>query len=87
MERVVFVVSATQQALADRVGVTRQSVNKQLRSWSSQGLIEVWRGKVRIRTPVISAGASADRGSFEKMIALCEVLHRSRDGVAPHLHE
>ncbi len=46
-----LVVSATQQALADRVGVTRESVNKQLRSWSSQGLIDVQRGRVRIPSP------------------------------------
>ncbi len=38
----------TQQALADRLGVSRESVNKHLRNWHESGLIEIKRGSVLI---------------------------------------
>ncbi len=46
--RGVALVTATQQALADRLGVSRESVNKQLRSWASEDLVELRRGRIRI---------------------------------------
>jgi CRP-like cAMP-binding protein len=45
-----------QQDLADMLGTTRESVNKQLRSWEEQGLVELSRGRMRVRD---SAGLSA----------------------------
>jgi len=40
-----------QQDLADLVGTTRESVNKQLRSWAEAGLIEIGRGRVVLKKP------------------------------------
>lgn len=42
------VVTVTQQALGDRLGVSRESVNKHLRRWDDAGLIQIKRGKVVI---------------------------------------
>jgi CRP-like cAMP-binding protein len=39
----------SQQALADRVGKTRESVNKQLRLWEEDGIVDVERTKLTIR--------------------------------------
>ena len=41
-------IKATQQSLADRLGVTRESVNKALRSLEDDGFVELGRGSVRI---------------------------------------
>jgi len=38
----------SQQDLADMVGTTRESVNKQLRTWSAEGLVELRRARLRI---------------------------------------
>ena len=38
-----------QQDLADLVGTTRESVNKQLRIWSEAGVIEIGRGRVVLK--------------------------------------
>ena len=40
-----------QQDLADLVGTTRESVNKQLRSWAEAGVIEIGRGRVVLKKP------------------------------------
>ncbi len=40
-----------QQDLADLVGTTRESVNKQLRAWSDEGIVETGRGRVRLKDP------------------------------------
>ena len=40
-----------QQELADMVGTSRESVNKQLRTWVGEGLVAVERGKVTIVDP------------------------------------
>lgn len=37
-----------QQDLADMVGTTRESVNKQLRAWEGEGLVELRRARVRL---------------------------------------
>ncbi|MBC8188556.1 MAG: Crp/Fnr family transcriptional regulator [Proteobacteria bacterium] len=40
-----------QQDLADLVGTTRESVNKQLRAWSIEGIVELGRGRVILKRP------------------------------------
>jgi CRP/FNR family cyclic AMP-dependent transcriptional regulator len=40
-----------QQDLADLVGTTRESVNKQLRIWAEAGVIETGRGRVVLKEP------------------------------------
>jgi len=40
-----------QQDLADLVGTTRESVNKQLRAWQDQGIVELGRGRVVLKRP------------------------------------
>ena len=40
-----------QQDLADLVGTTRESVNKQLRAWEEEGIVELGRGRVVIKQP------------------------------------
>ena len=50
----------TQQQLADRVGVSRVSINKQLNAWREEGLIEHGRGYVVLldwRALKVSAGS------------------------------
>lgn len=42
------VVRATQQQLADRLGSSRESVNKLLRRWSADGLVLLGRGSVTV---------------------------------------
>ncbi len=46
-----LVVRATQQMLADRMGVTRESVNKTLRLWEESGIVELQRGAVQLIAP------------------------------------
>lgn len=41
-------ISATQQQLADRLGSSRESVNKLLRGWANAGLLEVRRGALLV---------------------------------------
>lgn len=41
-------VTITQQQLADRLGASRESVNKLLRTWSKAGLLEIRRGAVTV---------------------------------------
>jgi CRP/FNR family cyclic AMP-dependent transcriptional regulator len=41
----------SQQDLADLVGTTRESVNKQLRSWEDQGVVELKRARITVRDP------------------------------------
>lgn len=41
-------IRATQQQLADRLGSSRESVNKLLRSWSKAGLLEIQRGALTV---------------------------------------
>jgi CRP-like cAMP-binding protein len=41
-----------QQDLADLVGTTRESVNKQLREWEEAGLVRLGRGRVAILDPI-----------------------------------
>lgn len=40
-----------QQDLADLVGTTRESVNKQLRAWEEAGIVELGRGRVILKQP------------------------------------
>lgn len=40
-----------QQDIADLVGTTRESVNKQLRLWLDEGIIELGRGRVVLKRP------------------------------------
>ena len=40
-----------QQDLADLVGTTRESVNKQLRAWEGEGIIGIGRGRVVLKRP------------------------------------
>lgn len=40
-----------QQDLADLVGTTRESVNKQLRAWEQEGIVELGRGRVVVKQP------------------------------------
>lgn len=40
-----------QQDLADMVGTTRESVNKQLRAWEEEGIVELGRGRVVLKNP------------------------------------
>ncbi len=40
-----------QQDLADLVGTTRESVNKQLRAWEDAGIVELGRGRVVLKQP------------------------------------
>ncbi len=40
-----------QQDLADLVGTTRESVNKQLRAWQDEGIVEIGRGRVILKRP------------------------------------
>jgi CRP-like cAMP-binding protein len=40
-----------QQDLADLVGTTRESVNKQLRTWEEEGIVELGRGRVVLKKP------------------------------------
>lgn len=40
-----------QQDLADLVGTTRESVNKQLRAWEEEGIVELGRGRVVLKRP------------------------------------
>jgi CRP/FNR family cyclic AMP-dependent transcriptional regulator len=42
-------VKLSQEEWGDLVGTTRESINKQFRAWSAQGLIELEKGKVLIR--------------------------------------
>ena len=51
-----------QQDLADLVGTTRESVNKQLRAWEKEGIIELGRGRVVLRQP---EGLEAVTAMFE----------------------
>ena len=44
-------VKLSQQELADMIGATRESVNKWLRSWAEEGVVELGRGRVRIVDP------------------------------------
>ncbi len=44
-------VKVTQQALADRLGVTRESVNKYLGAWADEGLVELRRGRIVVTAP------------------------------------
>ncbi len=41
-------ITATQQQLADRLGSSRESVNKLLRAWANAGLLEIRRGGLRV---------------------------------------
>ena len=40
-----------QQDLADLVGTSRESVNKQLRAWEEDGIVELGRGRVILKQP------------------------------------
>ncbi len=40
-----------QQDLADLVGTTRESVNKQLRAWEQEGIVELGRSRVVLKKP------------------------------------
>lgn len=40
-----------QQDLADLVGTTRESVNKQLRAWEQEGIVGLGRGRVTLKRP------------------------------------
>ena len=44
-------VRLVQQDLADLVGTSRESVNKQLRAWAEQGIVELGRGRVVLKRP------------------------------------
>jgi CRP-like cAMP-binding protein len=40
-----------QQDLADLIGTSRESVNKQLRAWEEEGIVELGRGRVILKKP------------------------------------
>ena len=40
-----------QQDLADLVGTSRESVNKQLRAWEEEGIVQIGRGRVILKRP------------------------------------
>lgn len=42
------VIRLAQQDLADMLGATRESVNKWLRSWEQEGVVELMRGRLRV---------------------------------------
>lgn len=46
----------SQQELGEMVGTSRESINKQLRAWSEQGLILSSRGRVTLRDPAALEG-------------------------------
>ena len=39
----------SQSELADFLGATRESINKVLRTWLAEGIVELTRGSVRVR--------------------------------------
>ena len=43
------VIAITQDQLARSVGSTRESVNRQLRSWEQAGLLEIRRGGIALK--------------------------------------
>ena len=45
----------SQQDLADLVGTTRESVNKQLRSWEEEGIVGLGRGRTVLKQPKLLA--------------------------------
>ncbi len=53
-----FEARITQQSLADRLGVTRESINRNLRAWESAGIVELGRGVVRITSRQALLGAA-----------------------------
>ena len=53
-----------QQDLADLVGATRESVNKQLRAWEQAGIVELGRGRVVLKRPD-ELGRAAETEDFE----------------------
>ncbi len=55
-------VRLSQQDLADLVGTTRESVNKQLRAWQNEGIVELGRGRVVLERPEALGAVTA---SFE----------------------
>ena len=48
MDGVLIDIRLPQQDLADLVGTTRESVNKQLRSWEEEGLVKLERTRITI---------------------------------------
>lgn len=40
----------SQQAVADHMGISRESVNKVLSKWEQVGLVSLWRGQITIRS-------------------------------------
>lgn len=42
------VIRLSQQDLADMIGATRESVNKWLRTWEQEGMVELMRGRLRV---------------------------------------
>jgi CRP-like cAMP-binding protein len=55
------VVSLTQQAIADLLGVQRTSVTRTLRSLQRQGIIEIGYGHIAVRDPALLAKAAGDQ--------------------------
>ena len=47
-----------QQDLADLVGTTRESVNKQLRAWEGEGIVELGRGRVVLKAREVLEGVA-----------------------------
>ncbi len=43
-------VRMSQQAVADHMGISRESVNKVLSKWEQLGLVSLWRGQITIRS-------------------------------------
>ena len=41
-------IHTSQQAVADHMGISRESVNKVLSKWEQSGLVSLWRGKITI---------------------------------------
>ena len=52
------VIHATQQSLANRLGATREWVNKHLREWRAADILDVGRGKVTVFDPARLAAAA-----------------------------
>jgi CRP/FNR family cyclic AMP-dependent transcriptional regulator len=55
---IMLTLKLSQQELANMVGATRELVNKRLRTWQDQGIIELLKGRVVIRDAAALAAVS-----------------------------
>ena len=55
-------VRLSQQDLANLVGTSRESVNKQLRAWETEGILEIGRARVVLKRPEALEALSRNYG-------------------------